>query len=40
MGDGSSFVGSARQQPAATTQALTYRAADMQFRRFKRGGLG
>jgi choline dehydrogenase-like flavoprotein len=40
IADGSSFVTAARQQPTATIQALSYRAADFAIQAAKRGELG
>jgi choline dehydrogenase-like flavoprotein len=40
IADGSSFVTAARQQPTATIQALSYRAADLAIQAAKRGELG
>jgi choline dehydrogenase-like flavoprotein len=40
ISDGSSFVTSARQQPTATIQALSYRAAALAIEAAKRGELG
>jgi choline dehydrogenase-like flavoprotein len=40
IADGSNFVTAARQQPTATIQALSYRAADLAVQAAKRGELG
>jgi choline dehydrogenase-like flavoprotein len=40
IADGSSLVTAARQQPTATIQALSYRAADLAIQAAKRGELG
>jgi choline dehydrogenase-like flavoprotein len=40
IADGSNFVTAARQQPTATIQALSYRAADLAIQAAKRGELG
>jgi len=40
IADGSNFVTSGRQQPTATIQALSYRAADLAIQAAKRGELG